>query len=40
LEKEVLEDIEWVMGRKLIPKSFRVSGWIYEVETGRVRRVA
>ncbi|PMD32637.1 beta carbonic anhydrase clade D [Hyaloscypha variabilis F] len=40
LEKAVMEDIEWVRSSKLIPKSIGVSGWIYEVETGRVRRVA
>ncbi len=40
LEKAIMEDIEWVRSSKLIPKSIGVSGWIYEIETGRVRRVA
>jgi carbonic anhydrase len=40
LEKGIMDDIEWVRGCKLIPKLIGISGWIYEVETGKVRRVA
>jgi hypothetical protein len=26
-------------GSRLIPDTVRISGWVYEVETGKVRRV-
>lgn len=39
LEKEVKSDVEWLKGNKAIPDSVEISGWVYEVETGKVRSV-
>ncbi|CZR50919.1 related to carbonic anhydrase [Phialocephala subalpina] len=36
LEKEVKSDVEWLKGNKAIPGSVEISGWVYEVETGKV----
>jgi len=35
----VKDDIEFLKGSKLIPEKVKVSGWVYEVETGKVRSV-
>ena len=39
LEEETKKDVQWIRDNKAIPESVAVSGWIYEVETGKVRRV-
>lgn len=39
LERAVKDDVEYLRETKLIPDSVIISGWIYEVETGRTRRV-
>lgn len=39
LEKEVKSDVEWLKGNKAIPDGVAISGWVYEVETGKVRSV-
>lgn len=39
LESKVKEDIAFLKSSKLIPDSVPISGWIYEVETGKTRRV-
>lgn len=39
LEKAVAEDVEFIKQSKLVPDSIVVSGWVYEVETGRTKRV-
>lgn len=39
LEEAVKEDVEWLRGRRVVKESVGISGWVYEVETGRVRRV-
>ncbi|EKG18316.1 Carbonic anhydrase [Macrophomina phaseolina MS6] len=39
LEEEVRKDVEWLREQKTIPEHVTVSGWVYEVETGKVRRV-
>ncbi|KAB5575370.1 carbonic anhydrase [Coniochaeta sp. 2T2.1] len=39
LESAVERDIEFLKASKLVPDSVTVSGWIYEVETGKTRRV-
>ncbi|PMD51886.1 beta carbonic anhydrase clade D [Hyaloscypha bicolor E] len=39
LEGAVVEDVEFLKGSKLIPEKIKVSGWVYEVETGKVRGV-
>lgn len=39
LEAAVKDDIAWLQGCKAIPDSVKLSGWVYEVETGRVNSV-
>lgn len=39
LEAAVKDDVEFLKGSKLIPESVAISGWIYEVETGKVKSV-
>ena len=39
LEKAVVEDVEFIKQSELVPDSVVVSGWVYEVETGKTRRV-
>ena len=39
LDGAVKEDVEFLKGSKLIPDKVRISGWVYEVETGKVRSV-
>jgi carbonic anhydrase len=39
LEKAVAEDVEFIKQSKLVPDEVTVSGWVYEVETGKTRRV-
>jgi len=39
LEKAVRADVELLRGSGLVAKGVVVSGWVYEVETGRVRWV-
>lgn len=39
LEDEVKKDVEWLQASGTIAKEVPISGWIYEVETGKVRRV-
>jgi len=39
LEKAVESDVEFLKGSKLIPDSVKISGWVYEVETGKVKSI-
>ena len=39
LEKAVEDDVKYLRGSNAIPESITVSGWVYEVETGKVRSV-
>jgi carbonic anhydrase len=39
LEEAVRDDVEFLRKSQLVPRSVEVSGWIYEVETGKVREV-
>ncbi|KAK4034231.1 carbonic anhydrase [Parachaetomium inaequale] len=39
LEKAVVEDVEFLRASKLVAESVVISGWVYEVETGKTRRV-
>ncbi|KAL2176491.1 carbonic anhydrase-like protein [Thermothelomyces heterothallicus CBS 202.75] len=39
LEQAVKNDVEFLKASKLVPESVTISGWIYEVETGKTRRV-
>jgi carbonic anhydrase len=38
LEAKVREEVAWLQG-KAVEEGIKVSGWVYEVETGKVRRV-
>ena len=39
LESAVASDVEFLKGSSLIPDHIKISGWVYEVETGKVRSV-
>ena len=39
LEKAVEDDIEYLRASKAIPDSVTISGWVYEVEAGKVRQI-
>jgi len=39
LDEAVKDDVEFLKGSKLIPEKIKISGWVYEVETGKVRSV-
>lgn len=39
LEEAVKAEVQWLEGNKAIPNHVAVSGWVYEVETGKVRGV-
>jgi len=39
LEKAVQDDVALLQKSKLIADSVAISGWVYEVETGRVKRI-
>ncbi|KAH6622055.1 carbonic anhydrase [Boeremia exigua] len=38
LEAKVKEDVEWLKGTA-VEEGIRITGWVYEVETGRARQV-
>lgn len=39
LEQAVRDDVAFLKNSKAVPDHVAVSGWVYEVETGRARRV-
>ena len=39
LEEAVKDDVKFLKESKAIPKSVTISGWVYEIETGKVRSV-
>lgn len=39
LEKAVEDDVEYLRASKAIPDSVTISGWVYEVEAGKVRQI-
>ncbi len=39
LAAAVKADLEWLKGKKVVPDGATISGWINEVETGKVRKV-
>ena len=39
LERAVEDDVRFLRESKGIPGEVRVSGWVYEVESGKVRQV-
>lgn len=38
LEAEIKKDVEWLQS-KAVEEGIRFTGWVYEVETGKARRV-
>lgn len=39
LEQGVRDDVAWLKSHSALVKGTEVSGWVYEVETGKVRKV-
>ena len=39
LEEAVKDDVGWLKANQSLAKGVEVSGWVYEVETGKVRHV-
>jgi carbonic anhydrase len=39
LEEAVRQDVKYLEKTKLVPENVRISGWVYEVETGKTVRV-
>lgn len=39
LDQAVRDDVEFLKKSKLVPDTVTISGWVYEVETGKVRSV-
>ena len=39
LEKGVEDDVKYLKDSKAIPDSVTISGWVYEVETGKIKQV-
>ena len=39
LEKGVEDDVKYLKASKAIPDSVSISGWVYEVETGKVKSI-
>ena len=39
LDAAVKDDVAFLKASKLVPDSVTISGWVYEVETGKVRNV-
>lgn len=39
LEEAVKEDLAFLKKQSAVPKDVAISGWVYEVETGKVRQI-
>ncbi|TFY53086.1 hypothetical protein EVG20_g10273 [Dentipellis fragilis] len=39
VEESIKKDVEWLKEQPLIPEDIAITGWVYEVETGKVRQV-
>lgn len=39
LKQAVRDDVEWLRSHSALPQPVTISGWVYEVETGRTRQV-
>jgi carbonic anhydrase len=39
LDQAVRDDVAFLKGHRAIPEDIKISGWVYEVETGKVRAV-
>ena len=40
IERAVVNDVEFLKRSRLVPDSIAISGWIYQVENGKTRKVA
>ena len=40
LDDAVKNDVEYLKGTKLVADTTTISGWVYDVQTGKVRHVA
>ncbi|KAA1477005.1 carbonic anhydrase [Dentipellis sp. KUC8613] len=40
VDEAVKKDVEWLKAHPLVLKDIPITGWVYEVETGKVRQVA
>lgn len=39
LDEAVKDDVEFLRARETIPKDVTISGWVYDVKTGKARQV-
>jgi carbonic anhydrase len=39
LDEAVKDDVKFLQASKLVPDSVTISGWVYEVESGKTRKV-
>lgn len=39
LEQGVKDDVEWLKGNAALAQGVAISGWVYEVETGKTKRI-
>ncbi|KAK0754386.1 carbonic anhydrase-like protein [Schizothecium vesticola] len=39
LDKAVVEDVDYLKKSNLVPEDVAISGWVYDVESGKTRRV-
>lgn len=39
LDQAVEDDVKFLRSSKLVPEKVTISGWVYAVETGKVRQV-
>ena len=39
LEQGVKDDVEWLKGNAALAKDVAISGWVYEVETGKTKHI-
>lgn len=39
LEQAVKDDVEWLKNHSALPQPVTISGWVYEVETGKTKQI-
>lgn len=39
LEQAVRDDVEWLKNHSALPQPVTISGWVYEVETGKAKQI-
>ncbi len=39
LEQGVKDDVEWLKSNGALPQGVEISGWVYEVETGKTKHI-